>query len=83
MSDVSADAALKLFPFPAEKTDDKAQVYKRFPDGTVILNISVLTPQGMTAGEWAWLQAVGALIGVIGTLLAYPFLKSRLEWKAQ
>jgi hypothetical protein len=53
--------------------------YKRFPDGTLSISVSALTPQGIRAREWAWLQAVGAFIGILGTVLGYPFIKSRVE----
>jgi hypothetical protein len=66
VSDSSADAA-------------QACEYQRFPDGTLSFPVTALTVQGTTAGQWALLQAIGALLGVCGTVLGYPFLKSRFE----
>lgn len=43
--------------------------------------VTVLTVQGMTAVQWAWLQAIGGLLGIGGTVLGYPFIKSRFDKK--
>lgn len=48
------------------------------PD-SVVGQVTVLTSLGLTATQDAWSKALGALLGVIGTVLAYPFLKQRLE----
>jgi hypothetical protein len=56
--------------------------YKLLPDGTFVISISALTPQGIPAREWAWLQAVGGFLGIMGTVLGYPFLKSKVEGKS-
>jgi hypothetical protein len=52
------------------------QTYERLPDGTVSLHVQVLTEQGFTSGQLGWLQAFGAVIGVFGTIFAFPFLKA-------
>jgi hypothetical protein len=56
--------------------------YKVLSDGTFSISVSALTPQGIPAREWAWLQAVGGLLGVVGTVLGYPFIKSMVESKS-
>ena len=56
--------------------------YQRLADGTLSVPVTALTVQGTTAGQWAFLQALGAVLGLFGTVFAYPFLKSRFEKKA-
>lgn len=56
--------------------------YKLLPDGTFVISVSALTPQGIPALEWAWLQAVGGFLGILGTVLGYPFIKSKVEGKS-
>lgn len=58
-------------------------IYKLLPDGTFVISVSALTPQGIPAREWAWLQAVGGVLGILGTVLGYPFIKSRVEGKSE
>jgi hypothetical protein len=68
VSDVSGDGLV-----------GKPREYERLADGTLDVPVTVLTTQGVTAREWAWLQCIGACIGVLGTLLGYPFLKSKFD----
>jgi hypothetical protein len=65
----------------ADLSVDAAQPheYQQLADGTLSIPVTALTVQGATAGQWAWLQAIGTLLGVFGTVLGYPFLKSRFE----
>jgi len=79
VSDASPVQSLDLLPTAGEKADPNRKIYKRFPDGTVTLSVIALTAQGIPAREWAWLEAVGAMIGVLGTILGLPFLKFKLE----
>jgi hypothetical protein len=60
---------------PADNAPQTLPTFERLPDGTVSLMIQVLTEEGLTAIQWAWLKALGAVIGVLGTILAFPFLK--------
>lgn len=69
VSDVSSDAA-------------QPREYQRLADGTLSVPVTALTVQGTTAGQWAFLQAIGAVLGLCGTVFAYPFLKSQFEKKA-
>lgn len=69
VSDVSAGAS-------------EPREYERLADGTLSVPVTALTVQGTTAGQWAFLQAIGAILGVCGTVFAYPFLKSWFERKA-
>jgi hypothetical protein len=56
--------------------------YHQLADGVLSVPVTALTVQGTTAGQWALLQALGAALGLCGTVLGYPFLKSRFEKKA-
>jgi hypothetical protein len=74
----SAKDAGPIFTVKKNPADDAPQTlptFERLPDGTVSLTIQVLTEEGLTATQWAWLKALGAVIGVLETILAFPFLK--------
>jgi hypothetical protein len=59
-----------------EGSGEPTKTYVRSSDGTAILPIQVLTIEGLTASQSAWLKAIGAILGILGTILAFPFLKS-------
>lgn len=48
-------------------------------DGTLEIHIRALTALGLTAGQDAMLGALNGLAGFFGVVLAYPFIKRRLE----
>jgi len=51
----------------------------RISNDSVICNVQILTSLGLTAGQDAWLKAAGAVFGLVGTILGYPFWKRYLE----
>jgi len=59
----------------------QGRTIRRDPDGMVTLPIQVLTIEGLTALQYDLLKIAGTLIGVLGTILAYPFLKSLFHVK--
>jgi hypothetical protein len=64
------------------KQERKLDPAMRVSGDSVICSVRVLTSLGLTAGQDAWLKAVGALCGLIGTLLGYPFWKRYLEGRS-
>jgi hypothetical protein len=46
-------------------------------DYRILLPIKVLTELGLTSTQSAWAKAIGALIGIIGTIAGYSFWRNR------
>jgi len=46
---------------------------------TVIASVDIRDELGLTMAERTILTAIGTLIGLIGAILGYPFIKSRFE----
>jgi hypothetical protein len=56
--------------------------YDVLSDGTIELKIESLTANGLTAAQSAWVAMVNLLVGLIGSVLGYPFIKRYFENKA-
>jgi len=48
-----------------------------------IFFINVVNELGLTSAQDAWIKALGAIIGVLGTALSYPIFKRYFERKEQ
>jgi hypothetical protein len=51
--------------------------------GSMIAFVTVVDELGLTAAQFAWLRAIGAILGIIGTILAYPMWKRYFEGKTE
>src|SRR5258708_21628441 len=62
---------------------DVEDIIQTDSNGTLTLSIQVLTSLGLTAAQEAWLKAAGAVVGLLGTILGYPFWKRHFDGPVQ
>jgi hypothetical protein len=70
----------RLWLAPTPGRHEELPSYARLlDDGTIEVRVNASTALGLTAGQDGLLKAINGLVGFLGVVFAYPFLKWRLE----
>ena len=65
--------------FDLHDRNDITRVEVKSPFGERTVDIYVVTEMGLTSKQDAWVKALGAVLGLIGTVVGYPFFKRYFE----